>query len=121
MRKPKAKAICVKCKQVFASKSHHPVKYCHDCNVAVNAERIKLFPKLTPALNMHLQKQSQNKKKTFNKKKQTCRICGNLKSEAHHDDYAKPYDVIWLCRKHHIIRHIHYMPHKLSHGNNNFI
>lgn len=30
-----------------------------------------------------------------------CQICGNEKSNAHHEDYSKPLDIIWLCRKHH--------------------
>lgn len=30
-----------------------------------------------------------------------CVVCGAEKSEAHHDDYRKPLDVIWLCREHH--------------------
>ena len=34
-----------------------------------------------------------------------CEVCGEIKSEAHHDDYDKPYDVRWLCRKHHGAHH----------------
>lgn len=34
-------------------------------------------------------------------KKMNCKICDNEKSEAHHHDYSKPLDVIWLCKMHH--------------------
>lgn len=30
-----------------------------------------------------------------------CIVCGNEKSQAHHEDYTKPFDVIWLCDIHH--------------------
>ena len=33
--------------------------------------------------------------------KRPCQVCGSEKSEMHHEDYSKPYDVIWLCKKHH--------------------
>jgi hypothetical protein len=39
-------------------------------------------------------------------KKQPCAICGNEKVEAHHYDYKKPLDVIWLCVKHHREYHL---------------
>lgn len=30
-----------------------------------------------------------------------CEICGNEKSQAHHEDYSKPLEVVWLCKPHH--------------------
>lgn len=35
--------------------------------------------------------------------KKPCGICGKVKVEAHHEDYSKPLEVIWLCQKHHRI------------------
>jgi hypothetical protein len=38
--------------------------------------------------------------------KEQCKICGtNENVEAHHEDYTKPLDVIWLCRNHHREHH----------------
>lgn len=34
-----------------------------------------------------------------------CEVCGEKKVDAHHDDYSKPLDVRWLCRKHHAEHH----------------
>ena len=30
-----------------------------------------------------------------------CQICGEDSTQAHHDDYNKPWEVRWLCNKHH--------------------
>jgi hypothetical protein len=40
--------------------------------------------------------------------RQPCEICGVEKTDAHHDDYSKPLEVRWLCRKHHGIQHRKY-------------
>ena len=37
--------------------------------------------------------------------KKPCERCGNEKSLAHHDDYDKPLDVMWLCQPCHKQRH----------------
>lgn len=37
--------------------------------------------------------------------KAPCEVCGSSKVQAHHDDYAEPLDVRWLCRKHHDEHH----------------
>ena len=36
---------------------------------------------------------------------QSCEVCGAQKTQAHHEDYSKPFDVNWLCTKHHGERH----------------
>lgn len=30
-----------------------------------------------------------------------CVVCGEIKSQAHHEDYSKPLDVVWLCSRCH--------------------
>ena len=43
--------------------------------------------------------------------KQRCEVCGTKKGiQAHHDDYAKPLDVRWLCRSHHKQHHVKFGP-----------
>ena len=36
---------------------------------------------------------------------QPCEVCGAQPALAHHDNYAEPTQVRWLCRKHHAERH----------------
>lgn len=37
--------------------------------------------------------------------KSPCVRCGNVKAVAHHEDYDKPLDIIWLCQPCHKQRH----------------
>lgn len=37
--------------------------------------------------------------------KEACKICGDISSHAHHNDYTKPLEVEWFCALHH--SHIH--------------
>ena len=34
-------------------------------------------------------------------KRGICEVCGEEKVDGHHEDYNKPLEVNWLCRKHH--------------------
>jgi len=34
-----------------------------------------------------------------------CQVCGDQSVHAHHEDYTKPLDVVWLCPKHHSEKH----------------
>lgn len=37
--------------------------------------------------------------------RQPCSVCGTVDAEAHHPDYSKPFDVVWLCPPHHRDEH----------------
>lgn len=37
--------------------------------------------------------------------KKPCGKCGEAEAEAHHEDYGKPLEVEWLCRKCHVEHH----------------
>lgn len=37
--------------------------------------------------------------------RQPCERCGEVKAYAHHEDYDKPLDVVWLCQPCHKERH----------------
>ena len=38
-------------------------------------------------------------------KRKNCEVCNKEKVFAHHEDYSKPLEVVWLCLKHHFERH----------------
>ena len=37
--------------------------------------------------------------------KKPCESCGSMSSQAHHHDYSKPLEVVWLCPAHHADEH----------------
>lgn len=39
-------------------------------------------------------------------KRLPCEKCGEVKTDAHHEDYTKPLEVRWLCKVHHIQRQV---------------
>ena len=56
-----------------------------------------------------LRKKTRRKTKDLLKKgiiqKQQCVVCGKHDVIAHHEDYSRPNDVIWICEEHHIKYH----------------
>lgn len=78
--------------------------WCQKCKNA----HIKDWIKRNPDKISHRQKATQKVRNALlsNKlKKGICIKCGNPNTEAHHEDYNKPLDVIWLCERCHIEHH----------------
>ena len=102
------KIICSKCKKPLESSRINKQSYCKDCH----AEHMRLNrPKHSDLT--RLQRRKANCRSYLNvyiKRgkviKGLCAVCNSKNTEAHHSDYGKPLDVIWLCREHHLEHHI---------------
>ena len=93
--------------------------YCVDCISQFGKKRREMLrasgfvAKRMPPQSKELRKQRQAVRNITNAAiragylmRQPCEICHtSVNIEAHHDDYAKPLDVRWLCKLHHIEHH----------------
>jgi hypothetical protein len=76
-----------------------------------NSERIKASIEITRAWRQEDKRRSVAHSKVARAirngqlTRQVCVRCNNPKSVAHHDDYDKPLDVMWLCQPCHAQRH----------------
>lgn len=46
-------------------------------------------------------------------KQEPCK-CGDTNSQMHHEDYNYPLDVVWMCRKCHMLEHKHMTPRETN-------
>ena len=84
-------------------------KYCTECKDS--RKRIKSFDRKTYMKNYSSSGKGLQlkcaKQVVYNMKRmgilvpKPCEVCGVDKVEAHHCDYNKPYEVMWLCKEHH--------------------
>lgn len=101
----KAKTTCSKCGKE-KEQSIGPQRYCKSCHAAymrATRPKHKDLPETArkkALCRAHTQVYIKRGKILI----MPCWICGN-KAEAHHEDYTKPKDVIWLCRPHHLELH----------------
>jgi len=103
-----------KCKECARSDARQNYKNNIERYVAYEKERFK-DPNRKSKIKQYAKRRPEEKKKATNATsnairdgkliKQPCEVCGVDKVEAHHDDYSKPLDVRWLCRKHHLEHH----------------
>lgn len=72
---------------------------------AWRARRNYVFPRPNPTLHSNAKSKVRRALKKGVLVRQPCQHCGSERVEAHHEDYDKPLDVMWLCpschQKHH--------------------
>jgi hypothetical protein len=112
--------ICYKCKESKSLSDFYKDRTRLDghnnCCKSCSAEREKLRVRTdhtyhqTNWKNRNLEKYEAHKKVKNGLRaniisKTACFVCGDSKVEAHHPDYSRPLDVIWMCRTHHRATH----------------
>lgn len=79
--------------------------YCRECHAAyMRLHRVRHVD-LTPEQRLRANARSYANVYQRNGKliPQPCEVCGSTEQiEKHHDDHAKPLEVRWLCRPHHV-------------------
>jgi len=94
---------CDKCKGL---KENSKKGYCNRCSADYMREWRKSHPMTEQQRFKHNVRRKTNQRIERGLLiKQTCEICDDINVEAHHEDYNNPYDIKWLCRKHHLEHH----------------
>ena len=114
--------LCITCKETKpvegfnrdvsrGKQRHYRSNKCRSCEKARNVEYYATNKeyrarkrKRAKANNAHAKVFAAIKKGKLTRK--PCEVCGDEKAVAHHDDYAKPLEVRWLCRSHHKQWHV---------------
>lgn len=108
-RRNRRKPFCSKCGDLLEKTRVGRYSYCKKCH----AEYMRLYrPKhrdLSPEAKMKANVRSITKYyvKVGRITKGTCIKCGSFDTQAHHNDYAKPLEVEWMCRRCHLLEHGH--------------
>lgn len=83
-------------------------RYCLECHAAYMRENRPEYAQLSSE-----QKRRSNARayaNTYQRRgkfeREPCRDCGLPEAEKHHEDYSRPLEFIWLCRKCHLDLHL---------------
>src|ERR1019366_10759144 len=105
IRRPKGqrKTTCSGC-GIPVEETRKGQRYCKNCHAKHQREHRKFHSELNPIqkLKANCRAYANTYLNRGNIEKKTCEICGDENSQMHHDDYNKPLEIKWLCRKHHL-------------------
>lgn len=116
IRNGKVKTHCSKCGEPLEKNRIGKQSYCKKChNQYINDNRHLYF--ISPEQYKKIKVRAYTKlyMQRHEIVREPCFICGNPDTENHHEDYDKPKEIVWLCRKHHYEHH-HLTPFDLSKG-----
>lgn len=108
LRNPRGnhKKTCSACGELLEENRIGVSRYCRKCHAAHMRTNRPRHSELTEE-----QRKKANARAYVNQyirrgkiKKQPCEVCGEP-AQMHHDDYSKPLEVRWFCRKHHLELH----------------
>lgn len=102
-RNPWHSGLCGKCRSVPHATR---MRYCNPCHAANMREWRKTHP-------LNAEQKIKDTARSYANvyqrrgllKPKPCEVCGSSNVEKHHDDYSKPLEVRWFCRKHHLTHH----------------
>lgn len=101
------KKTCSRCGNLLEESRIGKQRYCKACH----AEQMR--KNRIPLAELSEEQRVKKKARTYaaeytrrgKLKKEPCYICGSPDSERHHEDYAKPLEVKWICRPCHLSIH----------------
>jgi hypothetical protein len=83
--------------------------WCHKCAAAYQSERKKYYSPPEKTEEQKIRHRVRALTRMYIRYgrliRQPCEVCGEIKVDAHHDDYNKPLDIRWLCKIHHREHH----------------
>lgn len=101
------KTVCSRCSEKLEENRIGKRRYCLACH----NEYMRLYRPAYSSFGDEQKKKATSRSiarvaaKRGTIQKQPCEVCGSGKSQMHHDDYNKPKEVRWFCRKHHLEWH----------------
>lgn len=100
---PCVRPMYTECSKCMEPKESAPSSYCIPCRNAYANEWRKAHPVTGEAkMKAEARNTSRIAIRLGHIKRGPCIFCGTSeKMEAHHEDYSKPLDIVWVCRAHH--------------------
>jgi len=101
------KRECSSCNAPIEETRWTSSRYCRECAKKMEDKEKKKARNHSPdqLLKNICRSKARNALKSGKILRQICEICGATQTEMHHDDYSKPLDVRWFCKRCHVKKH----------------